>query len=218
MSFTITLGSQPPQRVGKILCLARNYAEHIRELGNATPDAPVLFIKPATSIVASGERIVIPSYSRDCHHEIELAVLIGKTGRDIPEAEAMDYVAGYGVALDMTLRDTQGDLKAKGLPWEIAKGFDTSCPLSAFVPAHEVDNPHALELTLTVNGSVRQQGSTALMMRRIPEVIAYASGIFTLEAGDVLLTGTPAGVAAVAPGDRLVARISGLPALEVEVA
>ncbi|PLY02314.1 MAG: acylpyruvase [Desulfuromonas sp.] len=215
---TYTLDNRAPQRVGKLVCLARNYAEHIKELGNATPSAPVLFIKPSTSIIASGGQIVIPSYSEQCHHEIELAVLIGKSGRNIDESEAMSYVAGYGVALDMTLRDTQADLKEKGLPWEIAKGFDTSCPLGSFVPAAQVPDPHNLQLTLTVNDEVRQDDSSALMMRRIPEVIAYASHIFTLEEGDILLTGTPAGVARVVSGDRLVARIEGLPTLEVTVA
>lgn len=214
----LTLGTPPPQRVGKIVCLARNYVDHIKELGNATPDAPVLFIKPATSIVASGGEIMIPTYSDECHHEIELAVLIGQNGRNIPVERAMEYVAGYGVALDMTLRDTQAELKGKGLPWEIAKGFDTSCPLGEFVPATQVSDPHDLQLTLTVNGEVRQNNSSGLMMRRIPETIAHVSTIFTLEAGDLLLTGTPAGVAKVISGDRLVARIDGLPQLEVTVA
>ena len=215
---TVTLQGHPPQHVGKIVCLARNYAEHIRELGNTTPDAPVLFIKPATSIIASGDKIVIPSYSEQCHHEIELAVLIGTSGRHINAEDAMGYVAGYAVALDMTLRDTQTTLKEKGLPWEIAKGFDTSCPLGEFTPAAQIPDPHNLRLTLKVNGEVRQDDSSALMLRRIPEVIAYASGIFTLEAGDILLTGTPSGVNRVVSGDRLVAEIEGLAPLEVLVA
>ncbi|MCF6179940.1 MAG: fumarylacetoacetate hydrolase family protein, partial [Geopsychrobacter sp.] len=127
--------------VGKIVCVARNYLEHIRELANEVPERAVLFCKPATSIIADGESIVIPPYSNDCHHELELALLIGKTGKQIPEHEAMNYIAGYGVALDMTLRDIQGELKSKGLPWEIAKGFDTSCPLSTFVAAEGVADP-----------------------------------------------------------------------------
>ena len=210
--------SGQPQQVGKIVCLARNYVAHIRELGNATPDAPVLFIKPSTSIIHSGDRIVIPPYSSDCHHEIELAVLIGRHARHVSPAEAGDHIAGYGVALDMTLRDTQAELKGKGLPWELAKGFDTSCPLGEFVPAERVEDPHNLQITLTVNGEIRQNDSSALMMRRIPETLAHVSTIFTLEAGDILLTGTPAGVARVVSGDRLVAEIEGLPLLEVSVA
>ncbi len=143
--------------VGKIVCVARNYAEHARELGNPVPDRAVLFIKPASSILADGGTVVVPPYSNDCHHELELAVLIGRTGKDIPAGEALAFVAGYGVALDLTLRDVQSELKAKGLPWEIAKAFDTACPLSAFVPAGEVADPQRLLLRLTVNGEVRQE-------------------------------------------------------------
>ncbi len=214
----VKLHGQPPRRVGKIVCLARNYAAHIRELGNATPEAPVLFIKPSTSIVHDGAQIAIPSYSSDCHHEVELAVLIGRTVRDISAAQAADCIGGYGVALDMTLRDTQAELKGKGLPWEMAKGFDTSCPLGVFVPAEQVADPHDLRITLRVNDEIRQDGSTALMLRRIPETLAHVSTVFTLEEGDILLTGTPAGVARVVSGDRLVAKVEGLPTLAVSVA
>src|SRR6056300_1057149 len=138
--------------IGKIVCIGRNYAEHIKELGNQTPDKPVIFIKPASSLVSSGGLVVIPDYSDDCHHEIELAVLIGKTAKGVTVEAALDYVSGYAVALDLTLRDVQGVQKEKGLPWEIAKAFDTSCPLSDFVPASQVDNPQGLQLKLTVSG------------------------------------------------------------------
>jgi 5-carboxymethyl-2-hydroxymuconate isomerase len=203
--------------VGKVVCLARNYTEHILELGNEVPDKPVLFIKPATSIIGEGETVVIPPYSRDCHHEVELAVLIGKGGRDITEEDAPAHVAGYGVALDMTLRDVQNELKQKGLPWEAAKAFDTSCPLSDFVPAADIADPHRLRITLKVNGEPRQDSSTACMMRRIPAIIRDVSAIFTLEEGDVILTGTPAGVGPVAGGDRMIAEIEGVGRLEVAV-
>lgn len=204
-------------RVGKIVCLGRNYAEHIRELGNEVPDRPVLFMKPATSLLPDGGEIVIPPWSKECHHEAELALLIGKRGKDIPEAEAMDYVAGYGVAIDLTLRDVQDELKRKGLPWEVAKGFDTACPLSDFVPAAHVPDPHALRIVMEVNGEVRQDGSTSLMLRRIPAILREISAVFTLEEGDVVLTGTPAGVSPIRSGDRLRAEIPGVAALEVTV-
>lgn len=210
-------GTDAPYRVGKIVCLGRNYGEHIRELGNEIPEQPVLFLKPATSLVGAGGTVVIPSYSSDCHHEVELAVLIGRGGSDIAEGDAMSHVAGYGVAIDMTLRDVQAEQKRKGLPWEIAKGFDTSCPLSDFVPAAAVADPHALRLTLAVNGATRQDGSTAAMMRRIPQIIAEVSAIFTLEEGDVLLTGTPAGVGPVVAGDIMTAEIEQVGRLEVAV-
>ncbi len=217
MAIVKLLGTDRTYRVGKLVCLGRNYSEHIRELGNEVPERPVIFIKPATSIVGDGEAVVIPPYSRDCHHEVELAVLIGRKGKDVLEDQAMDHVAGYGVAIDMTLRDVQGDLKKKGLPWEIAKGFDTSCPLSSFVPADRVADPHALRLRLAVNGTPRQDASTASMMRRIPAIIHEISQIFTLEEGDILLTGTPEGVGPVVAGDKMKAEIEGIGVLEVSV-
>lgn len=214
----IPRGLNTTYRVGKVVCVARNYVDHIRELNNELPEEPVLFTKPATSIIGDGGQIVIPPYSTDCHHEVELAVLIGTGGKDIAPAQALDHVAAYGVALDMTLRDVQSGLKAKGLPWDKAKGFDTSCPLSAFVAAAQVADPQRLEITLRVNGELRQQASTALMMRPVAELIAAASAIFTLEPGDILLTGTPAGVAAVSSGDRLEAAIEQVGQLRVTVA
>ncbi len=205
-------------RVGKVVCLARNYVDHIRELGNAVPDAPVLFIKPATSIIGNGGQVVIPPTSRDCHHEVELAILIGRTVKNLTPEAAMACVAGYGVGIDLTLRDVQATLKAKGLPWEAAKGFDTACPLSDFVPAERIADPHDLPIRFTIDGAIKQDANTALMMRRLPEIISYASSLFTLEAGDVILTGTPAGVGPVQSGQRLVGEIDGVGRIEVTVA
>jgi len=193
--------------IGKIVCLARNYAEHARELGNETPAAPVLFMKPASSVIGDGESVRIPAYSQECHYEVEVAVLIGKRCRAVSVENALEYVAGYGVGIDMTLRDVQNGLKAKGLPWEIAKGFDTSCPLSDFVPADAVADPHALNLKLAVNGEGRQDGWSSDMINRIPQIVAHISAIFTLEPGDVILTGTPAGVGQVKAGDVMTAEI-----------
>ena len=204
--------------IGKILCIGRNYSEHIKELGNPTPDAPVIFIKPASSVIGEGEAIVIPPYSHDCHHEAELALLIGRKGKDIPVDQAMESIAGYGVGIDLTLRDVQSELKKKGLPWEIAKGFDTSCPLSAFVEASGVADPQNLQIRMMVNGEVRQDGNTSMMIHRIPFIISYMSGRFTLEPGDVILTGTPAGVSRIVSGDRLTAEIPGVATLRVAVA
>jgi 5-carboxymethyl-2-hydroxymuconate isomerase len=203
--------------IGKIVCLARNYAEHARELGNETPAAPVLFMKPASAVIGDGVAVQIPSYSQECHYEVELAVLIGAQARNVPSDSAMDYVAGYGVAIDMTLRDVQNQLKANGLPWEIAKGFDTSCPLSDFVPASVVADPHDLNLTLAVNGEQRQNGNSADMINRIPQIITHISAIFTLEAGDIILTGTPAGVGPVCAGDVMTAAISSVGCLTIPV-
>jgi 5-carboxymethyl-2-hydroxymuconate isomerase len=203
--------------IGKIICIGRNYVDHIKELGNETPGAPVIFMKPATAVIGDGAVFTIPSYSSNCHHEAELAVLIGTGGKNIPKEKALDHVAGYGVAIDFTLRDVQDELKKKGLPWEIAKAFDGSCPLSDFVPAAAVADPQALQITLTVNGETRQDGSTALMIHTVAAIISHMSGIFTLEPGDVILTGTPAGVSAVKPGDHVTARIAGVGHVNVQI-
>jgi 5-carboxymethyl-2-hydroxymuconate isomerase len=203
--------------VGKIVCLARNYAEHARELGNETPAAPVLFMKPASSIIGDGEAVRIPAYSQECHYEVELAVLIGTQCRTVSADRALEHVAGYGVAIDMTLRDVQNGLKSKGLPWEIAKGFDTACPLSDFLPVSSVANPHNLNLKLSVNGEIRQDGHSSDMINRVPQIIEYISGIFTLEPGDVILTGTPAGVGQVRPGDVMKAEIAAVGSLVIPV-
>ncbi len=203
--------------IGKIVCLGRNYAEHARELGNEVPQAPVIFMKPATAVIYDGGTVHIPAYSQACHHEIELALLIGRECRDVAPEQAMEYVAGYGVAIDMTLRDVQDRLKSKGLPWEIAKGFDTSCPLSDFVPASTVADPHDLTLRLSVNGEPRQNGTTADMIHRVPGIVSHISSIFTLEPGDVILTGTPSGVGSVKAGDVMDGEISGVGSLKVFV-
>lgn len=203
--------------IGKIVCLGRNYAEHARELGNEVPAAPVIFMKPATAVIYDGGTVQIPAWSQACHHEVELALLIGTECRDVAPEQAMEHVAGFGVAIDMTLRDVQDRLKSKGLPWEIAKGFDTSCPLSDFVPASAVTDPQDLTLRLSVNGGERQNGTTAAMIHRVPQIVAHISGIFTLEPGDVILTGTPSGVGPVVAGDVMEAEISGVGALRVSV-
>ncbi|MGM0415626.1 MAG: fumarylacetoacetate hydrolase family protein [Thermodesulfobacteriota bacterium] len=204
-------------QVGKILCLARNYVAHAHELGNEVPADPVLFSKPASSMVKNGEDVIIPPYSHDCHHEAELALLIGDTGKNVALEDAMSLVGGYGVAIDMTLRDTQSQLKSKGYPWDLAKGFDTSCPISQFVPAAKIADPHQLQICLEVNGELRQNGNTKCMIQRIPETLAFITRAFTLEPGDIILTGTPAGVGPVVPGDRMHAWINGVGSIEVGV-
>ena len=191
--------------------------EHIRELGNDVPEAPVVFMKPASSVIGDGGVIVIPPYSNDCHHEAELALLIGTAGKDIPQEKVMNHIAGYAVAIDLTLRDVQAVLKKKGLPWDIAKGFDTACPLSPFVPRDLVADPHNLQIRLSVNGELRQNGTTAMMIHTIPAIVSYLSEVFTLEPGDIILTGTPAGVGPIKQGDTVVAEIPEVGMLTVTV-
>lgn len=203
--------------IGKIVCIGRNYVDHIKELGNETPEAPVIFMKPASSVVDDGGTVEIPSYSRDCHHEAELALLIGKNGKNIPAEQVMEHLAGFGVALDLTLRDVQSEQKKKGLPWEIAKGFDTACPLSSFVSTAKVQDPQNLTIRLTVNGELRQNGCTAMMIHPIANLVSQMSRICTLEAGDVILTGTPAGVGQLKHGDGVHVEISQVGTLGVSV-
>ena len=208
---TVTL--LPPGRkytVGKILCLGQNYANHAKEMGSDPPATPVVFLKPATAIIEDGRPIILPAMSNDVHHEVELTVLIGKDGRHIAQAKAFDHVEGYGVGLDMTMRDKQKEAKIAGNPWSIAKGFDTSAPLSPFVPKSQVEDPNDLEILLRVNGKERQHSNTSNMIYKIDFVIAFLSSIFTLEAGDIIYTGTPEGVCRVAAGDVIEAEIPGV--------
>lgn len=197
-------GSPLDLPVGKIVCIGRNYLDHIRELNNVVPETPILFMKPATALFPLDAPIRLPEGRGECHHEVELAVLVGQTLCHADAAMARQAVAGYGVALDLTLRDLQNELKKKGHPWETAKAFDGSCPLSLFLKPDALPEPQATDLSLQVNGTIRQHGNTRLMMVGIFELMAYISTHFTLQPGDVVLTGTPAGVAPLASGDALI--------------
>ena len=189
--------------LGKIVCVGRNYAEHARELDNPVPSAPLLFIKPATSAVPMAHDIAEPFTRGEVHFETELALLIGKRLSGASAEAAQQAVAGLGLALDLTLRDVQSQLKEKGHPWEIAKAFDGACPLSPFVALHEVPDWAALRFTLDIDGERRQTGETRDMLFAIPELLAEMSRHFTLQPGDVVLTGTPAGVGPLPRNARL---------------
>ncbi|MBL0176734.1 MAG: fumarylacetoacetate hydrolase family protein [Ignavibacteria bacterium] len=189
--------------VNTIFCIGRNYAKHAAELGNAVEETPVVFLKPVSALIGEDRAIELPSFSNTIHHEAELVVLLGRGGKDIPREDAPGCVRGYGIGLDLTARDTQDALKAKGLPWTIAKGFDTSACLSAFVPKEALPDPRTLRFTLDVNGERRQTGDTAMMLFPVDVLIAYLSTVFTLSEGDLIFTGTPEGVAPIARGDVL---------------
>jgi len=197
--------------VSKVVCVGSNYAKHIQEMGSVTPTEPVLFIKPETALCDLHQPLALPQGLGSVHHEVELAVLIGATLRQASEEHVTQAIAGYGVALDLTLRDIQGQMKKAGQPWEKAKGFDNSCPISGFIPAAEFQgDPQNTPLCLKVNGEVRQQGTTADMIHKIVPLIAYMSRFFTLRAGDVILTGTPEGVGPLHSGDALEVSLNGL--------
>lgn len=188
---------------GKVVCVGRNYAEHAKELNNPVPAEPILFIKPRTAIVRMDQPIRVPRGQGACHFETELAVLVGAPLKDADETQARAGIAGLGLGLDLTLRELQDGLKAKGLPWEKAKAFDGACPLSAFVAPSRVANLQDLRIRLLVNGETRQDGNTADMLTPVLPLLCYMSTYFTLEPGDVVLTGTPKGVGPLTVGDRL---------------
>ena len=210
MKSAVLLPTHKKYAVGKILCLGQNYAKHAKEMGAVAPSSPIIFLKPSTAVIEDGEPIVLPAISDDVHHEVELTVLLGKQGKNIPQSKAFDYIAGYGIGLDMTMRDRQKEAKAAGNPWSIAKGFDTSAPLSPFISKDHVNNPDNLEITLSVNGKERQHSNTSNMIYKIDYIIAFLSSIFTLEEGDVIYTGTPEGVGKVVEGDVIEAEIPGV--------
>lgn len=203
---------------GKVVCVGRNYAEHAKELNNPIPSTPLLFMKPASALAALGEPLQIPWSLGACHHELELALLIGRELRRAAPAEVMAAVAGYGLALDLTLRDLQASLKSKGHPWERAKSFDGACPLSPFLPAAAVADWRALQLRLRRNGQLQQQGECRDMLFPLEELLSNISQSFTLSPGDVVITGTPPGVGPLQPGDLLTAELVGLLSVETRVA
>jgi 2-keto-4-pentenoate hydratase/2-oxohepta-3-ene-1,7-dioic acid hydratase in catechol pathway len=211
------LGSATQIHVGKIMCLGRNYREHAKEMQAEVPTEPVVFLKPSTALLPDGGVIRLPSFSRDVHHEVEIVALISEGGRDIPRDKAFDHVGGYAIGLDLTARDVQSAAKKSGLPWAVSKGFDTSAPVSPFIRRDRVPDPGRLEFSLSVNGTARQRGNASDMIFPVDAVVSYLSTVFTLEPGDLIFTGTPEGVAAIAPGDRLEARLADLVSLSVTV-
>ena len=189
--------------IGKILCIGRNYAAHAAELNNPVPDTPVLFLKPADAACDLRQPIAIPENKGLVHHELELAILIGRRLTHATPEQVQAAVAGVGLGLDLTLRDIQSELKDKGLPWERAKAFDGSCPLTPFVSTSHVEDWQALSFTLERNGAVQQAGKSSDMLHPILSLIAHMSESFTLNPGDVVMTGTPKGVGPLAVGDSV---------------
>jgi fumarylpyruvate hydrolase len=210
-------GSEAQFPVRRIFCVGRNYAEHAREMGgNPEREPPFFFMKPADAIVTGG-RMDYPSKTSDLQHEIELVVALSRGGRDIPVAAALDRIFGYAVGLDMTRRDIQGELKAKGRSWEMGKAFDQSAPISAIAPAARIGHPRRGAITLEVNSQSRQHGDLSDMIWPVAEIIANLSGYVTMQPGDLIFTGTPAGVGKVERGDRLEGAVEGVGELSVTI-
>ena len=211
-------GSDARFPVRRIFCVGRNYAAHAREMGK-DPDRepPFFFSKPADTIVPSGAKVPYPSMTHNLHHEIELVVAIGEGGSDIPEARALDHVYGYAVGIDLTRRDLQAEAKEMGRPWDVAKGFDCSAPCTAVHPAAEIGHPAAGRIWLKVGDEPRQSGDLTELIWSVPELTAILSRYFRLMPGDLIFTGTPAGVGAVAAGDKLTGGVEGVDEITVEI-
>ena len=187
----------------RIFCIGRNYAEHAKEMGSALPPEPVVFMKPATSLVGEGAKLMLPRERGSVHHEMELVLALGREARDLTPAAASGILAGVALGLDLTLRDEQARLKQAGAPWELAKAFDGSAVVGRFAAAPLKFDPQALDMLCTVNGQVRQTGNTRDMLFPIPAILAFLSSRWRLLPGDLVFTGTPAGVGPLRPGDRV---------------
>jgi 2-keto-4-pentenoate hydratase/2-oxohepta-3-ene-1,7-dioic acid hydratase in catechol pathway len=203
--------------IGKLVCLARTYKKHAQEMKSDIPKEPLLFLKPASSVIFNGDTIKIPKMSKCIHHEVELGIVIGKKCKNVSKKDAMDYVLGYLIALDITARDLQSELKKKGWPWGIAKGFDTFAPISDVVLKEDVSNPQNLDILLKVNKEIRQSSNTSYMIFSIEKIIEFISKIMTLEVGDLIMTGTPEGVGEIVAGDVLEAELGDICSLKVSV-
>ena len=201
----------------KIICIGRNYTDHIKELENEKPTDPVVFLKPDTSILLKGQPFFIPEFSQDVHHEVEVLVKINRIGKHIQPKYAHKYYDEIGLGIDFTARDLQAKLKAKGLPWEKAKGFDGAAVVGKWLPKDSLPHVDDLTFSLTKNGETVQSGSSSLMLWKIDELIAYVSQFFTLKIGDIIFTGTPAGVGPVALNDNLVGTLEGQELFSIKV-
>lgn len=201
----------------KIICIGRNYADHISELNNERPTEPVIFLKPDSSILPNKNPFVIPAFSNDIHHEVEILVKICKVGKHIDAKFAHKYYEEIGLGIDFTARDVQNKLKEKGLPWEKAKAFDHSAVIGKFVSKNDFTSLDNINFELKSNGTSVQEGNTSLMLWKIDELIAYVSQYFTLKIGDIIFTGTPKGVAKVAEGDVLEGFIEGKSMFKIQI-
>ncbi|MDX5346043.1 MAG: fumarylacetoacetate hydrolase family protein [Hymenobacteraceae bacterium] len=201
----------------KILAIGRNYAAHIAELKNETPDEPVIFFKPDTAVLRNNDPFYYPDFSKDIHHEVELVLRISKEGKNIDKKFAHKYYDAIALGIDFTARDLQQKAKTKGLPWTLAKGFNGSAPVSEFVPVQEFADLNNINFSLNVNGELRQKGNSGMMLNDFDAIIAYISQFITLKKGDFIFTGTPEGVAPVQIGDRLEGYIEDKKVLNFEV-
>lgn len=213
-----TLPGLPRLTTGNIYCIGRNYAAHAIELNNPVPDNPVVFMKPTCSLLPDNGTVIIPSTSPEVHHEAELVIAISKNGKNISRENALDYIAGYAIGIDITDRNMQSELKKQAHPWLLAKGLDTFAPIGTFIPASSIPDPRNVDIMLSVNGVTKQKGNTQNMLFPIDDIITRLSAFFTLREGDLIFTGTPEGVGPLVHGDKVHASIAnGLSVLNVSI-
>jgi 2-keto-4-pentenoate hydratase/2-oxohepta-3-ene-1,7-dioic acid hydratase in catechol pathway len=213
--------------VKNVFCIGKNYADHISEvkiegIDNSIPKEPVVFLKPSTAIETVNNIVKVPEIdsnpiSQNLQNEVELVIVIGKDGDNIPEESALDHVYGYAVGIDFTLRDLQTEMKKQGKPWAVAKGFKTSSPVSEIVPVEKLNDAQSLDIRLSINGDEKQSGNTSQMLFSIKFIIHYLSSIFGLRKGDIIFTGTPAGITKLGAGDKVKAEIQNIGTLEVTI-
>lgn len=201
----------------KILAIGRNYVEHIKELNNERPDEPVIFTKPDTALVRNNQPFYFPEFSTDIHYEVELVLRLCKMGKNINEKFAHTYYDAIGIGIDFTARDIQTKAKNKGLPWALAKGFDGSAPVSEFLPLSDFKDINNINFSLKVDGQVKQQGNSSLMLFSFNQIISYISKFITLRSGDLIFTGTPKGVGPIKIGNKLEGYIENKKLLNVEI-
>ncbi len=212
-------GGQARFPVRRIFCVGRNYAEHAREMGqDPAREEPFFFTKPADAVVPDAATIPYPAATENLHHEVELVVALGAEGRDVERESALNLVYGYAIGLDLTRRDLQQAAKSKGRPWDAAKAFDQSAPCAAIRPAAEIGHPTHAAIWLTVDGELRQSADIGDMIWPVPDILSILSGLFRLLPGDLVFTGTPAGVGALLPGNKVIGGIDGLGELSISIA
>jgi acylpyruvate hydrolase len=201
----------------KILCIGRNYADHIAELHNEVPDEPVIFLKPDTALLKNNDSFYYPDFTQDIHHELEITLRISKEGKNIQPQFAANYFDAIGLGIDFTARDLQSKAKSKGLPWDLAKGFNGSAPVSEFLPVADYPDLKNINFTLRLNQEIKQQGNTSLMLHPFEDIISYISRFILLKKGDIIFTGTPKGVGPVQIGDRLEGYLEDKKVLDFEI-
>jgi acylpyruvate hydrolase len=216
-TYSFKNGTVMDMPIGKIVCLARTYKKHAQEMQSEIPKDPIVFLKPASSVIFDKDSIIIPSESSYLHHEVEFGIVIGKKCSRIAKKFAIDYVSGYIVGLDITARDIQSEAKKNGWPWTISKGFDTFCPISEVISKEKIADPNNVDFSLKVNDEIKQKGNTKMLVFTIEKLIEFISNIMTLETGDLILTGTPEGVGQIKERDVLKAQLNGYCNLQVNV-